>query len=256
MTKNKLIVFLSVLVAILFVALLYLLSINNQKPKTTYNGVLPLPTVSPKTNWKVEFSAYNVSFKIPDGWGINNDAMDGNFIQINSDKIITEKFNLIQILKTPNSKNYLQIDLTDPLSSLKKIGFEPEFEDIISSIKLVSNDYLLEDWSTYENVNNFLSWDNCGAEDNQVSQNIKQKISALAKVSKKSINKVTITNTPTLGFTQSDIKQFVLCQAGSDRPLVVLPNRILWISACGTGVFEEGIDLCVQTRKEIEKLYE
>lgn len=129
------------------------------------------------------------------------------------------------------------------------------FDQILSTFKFTSPDYLLEDGSTYRVIDNYLSWDNCGSEDNETSLKIKQKISALAQVSEKEINGLKIISTATLGFTSADIKQFYLCQAGAFSPLKVLSNKILWISSCGTGAYWDGVEKCEETRTAIQKLY-
>jgi hypothetical protein len=63
MNKNKIIIFLSVLVAVLFVSLLFSLSLNNQKTKIVISP--PTPTTSP-IEWEVyKNEKYQFSFMYP-----------------------------------------------------------------------------------------------------------------------------------------------------------------------------------------------
>lgn len=151
--------------------------------------------------------------------------------------------------------NHFYQDLLDGRAPKEVQEWYSAFDQILSTFKFTSPDYLLEDGSTYKKVTNSLSWDDCGSEDNEVSRNIKQKISALAEVSEKEINGLKIISSATLGFTQTDIKRFSLCQAGAFSPLKVFSNRILWISSCGTGAYWDGVEKCEETRTAIQKLY-
>lgn len=153
-----------------------------------------------------------------------------------------------------NSQGFYQ-DLLNGRAPKEIQEWYSNFDQILSTFKFTFPDYLLEDGSTYQKINNPLSWDNCGADDNDVSRNIKQKISALAEVSEKEINGLKIISTYTLGFTQADVNQFYLCQAGAFSPLKVFPNKILWISSCSTGAYQDGVEKCEDTRIAIQKLY-
>lgn len=89
-------------------------------------------------NWNtIKFSWYGLTCKIPEGWGIINDALNGRFIPVYSDKTFTEGFSPIQIQKNQTSKNNLTLDLNEGAKGLKNFyeisGSEPEFDYIIST---------------------------------------------------------------------------------------------------------------------------
>lgn len=118
------------------------------------------------------------------------------------------------------------------------------------SVKLKNE---VENWSSYVKGLTKLSWDSCEKEPSN-SSDLKMTM-ATVPVSTKEINGVKLAITPKISFTSSDIKEFVVCEAGAYRPIYVSKDYILWISPCSTGM-EPDNPLCFDSLSKIEKLYQ
>lgn len=106
-------------------------------PTPVVSAPTTMPTVDPTASWKtLSFSEYGFICKIPEGWGIVNNMLTGDFVPIDSDKTFNEGFNLIMIKKNSDSQNLIQIDLTRESNPyINKTGSEPEFDRILSTFK-------------------------------------------------------------------------------------------------------------------------
>lgn len=131
--------------------------------------------------------------------------------------------------------------LVQTLSSFKLI--EPK-SDLKSEV---------ESWNLYTLDSTRLSWDKCDAEP-QASQDIKA-LASSNPVYRRIFNGLNIAYTSNNNYTQSEIKQFMLCEAGAYYPISAFSDKILWIRSCSTGIANGTTSQCVSTKTQIEKTY-
>lgn len=116
---------------------------------STFKFIELSPSPTPSAWINLTFNYYDAKIKIPNGWGIINNMLTGEFIPINSDKTFYEGFNLVQIKKNKTDPNLIQIDLSEKSpSAVQKTGSAPEFDEILSSLKFIDTTNSLG-WKTY-----------------------------------------------------------------------------------------------------------
>lgn len=268
-----------VTIAILFVAVLYLLYLNLQKP------VAPIvetaaPTLTPvATPTKVSLQLtnpityrnkkYGYQFDCPKSSTHTVEVTNGDGVTVpyyqercasgkNSFRVSVYSLSHQQIIENIGNNGYLNT-LKD--FQLKVEGYdESYYSSILSTFEFTETKNVnsikseVEDWSSYTKNSEKLSWDKCISESGS-SSDLKDLMSQYPSYIKY-IGDLLVVYTSKLDFTPDQVSQFEICESGNITPIKTYSDKILWIGACSSGVYHEGVEKCEATSKQVLDLFE
>ncbi len=227
----KYLFFFSLIIFIIVLTLVIISFLNSQKPISNSRDI-PNNNISP-TSLPVTFCEINDQ---KHAVGTNFPANDGcNTCTCGEDLTIDCTTNTCDA--TPSVK----------LSPTKSATSTPSAKPSTSTLKSQ-----VEDWKTYTKSSENLSWDKCEGE-STASASLKNIVSKNS-IFTKTIEGVKLVYSLKSNFTAEDISKFVMCQAGGEYPIKIIEDKILWVSACSTGVAPDN-PKCEDTLTAIKKLY-